>query len=81
MSQVSCDEFRLRTPGVHYPLQPIEGPAQGGAVAGPLRREESHAGPEDAGVHPGDEQRQAEPEGRNLVAMRLRDPRDQPMEP
>ena len=81
MSQVSCDEFRLRTPGVHRSLQPIEGPAQCGVVRGDLRREEGHAGPEDSGVHPRDEQGQAEPERRDLIAMGVGDAFDQPVQP
>jgi len=80
MSQVSCDEFRLRAPTVQRLLQPIEGPAQGGVVAGDLRRKEGHAGPEDSGLHPRDEQRQAEPKGRDLVALALGGACDQPVQ-
>lgn len=80
MSQVSCNEFCLRRPGIHLPLEPIEGGTQRGVVAGDLRGKEGHAGPEDSGVHPRDEQRQAESEGRDLVAMGLGDAFDQPVQ-
>ena len=56
LSQVSCDEFRLRAPGVYGPLEPIKSPTQRGAVASDLRREQGHAGPEEPGLHPGNEQ-------------------------
>jgi len=47
MSQVSCDEFRLRAPRIDLPLQSVERPPQRGVVARERRREEGHRGPEE----------------------------------
>ena len=77
MSQVSCDEFRLRAPGIDLPLHSVERGAEWGVVLRDLRCEQGHAGPEESRLQPRDKQRQAEPERCDLVAMALRGARNQ----
>ena len=70
-------EFRLRAPRIDLSLQAVERLTQRGVIAGERRREEGRRGPEEPGVRPRDEEGQPKAERRHLVAMRLREPRDQ----